>query len=90
MVADHPRITTPELLAMLAVPQFGDPSGPWCRWFAWYPVKTVDGRLAWLYGIWRRRYHTKGYLDGPQFKWWVYARADGYCASLTQTRPEGE
>jgi hypothetical protein len=71
-------LTASELLSMLARPQFGDPSGPWCAWFAWRPVRTVDARWAWMRRIWRRRYHTKPYLDGPQFKWWIYARADNY------------
>lgn len=77
-MAKHAHITESELLALLTQPQFGDPSAPWCHWFAWFPVRTVDGRFAWLRSIYRRRYHTKPHLDGPQFKWWVYARADGY------------
>lgn len=76
-------ISEPELLAILARPQFGDASGPWCSWFAWRPVRTVDARWAWLRTIWRRRFHTKPYLDGPQLKWWIYARADGYVPALT-------
>lgn len=73
-----PTISEKTLLALLASPQFGEPSGPWCWWFAWFPVRTVDDRFAWLRTILRRRYHTSAHLDGPQLRWWIYARVDSY------------
>lgn len=27
---------------------------PWERWFAWHPVKTMDGKKVWLRWIERR------------------------------------
>lgn len=83
---EYPCITDRELLAMLATPQFGEATAPWCQWFAWRPVITVDGRFAWMRRIWRRRYHTKPHLQGPQFRWWVYARADGYAGVTANAR----
>ena len=40
------------------------------KWFAWRPVTTYDGRLVWLKTVWRRRYQTKDFLDGPMLTWW--------------------
>ena len=68
----------PQILSRFAVPMFGMAIAPWHCWFAWRPVLTVDGRFAWLRWIWRRRYQTKAYLDGPTLEWWHYARVDGY------------
>lgn len=64
-------------LRALADMQFGEPSGPWHGWFAWFPVRTIDDRWTWLRRIYRRRFYTKPHLDGPQFRWWVYGRTDG-------------
>jgi hypothetical protein len=69
---------TPEVLMRFAGPMFGIPVAPWHRWFAWYPVRTIDGRFAWLRWIWRARYQSKAYLDGPTIEWFVTARVDGY------------
>lgn len=63
-------------LGALAVPMFGDPSGPWHGWFAWRPVRTIDGRWSWLRRIYRRRFHLKPHLPGDG-KWWIYGRTDG-------------
>lgn len=57
-------------------PAFGDPVGPWHRWFAWRPVRTVDRGLRWLRPLWRRRYQTKGHLPGPTYHWFHHAVAD--------------
>ena len=39
-------------------------------WFAWYPVKLVDGRYAWLSTIYRQP--TQGYYCEGE-TWWYYA-----------------
>lgn len=40
----------------------------WYRWFAWYPVRFIDGRFTWLQKIERKDYHydddTGKYLKG--------------------------
>lgn len=54
-------------------PMFGDPIGPWHRWFAWLPVRTYDGRRVWLRTIWRRGIQLHGHLPGPGF-WWQYSK----------------
>lgn len=28
----------------------------WHRWYAWYPVRLIDGRLVWLQRVERRIY----------------------------------
>lgn len=35
------------------------PNNQWTRWFAWYPVKTVDEEYIWLEMVERRLYHAK-------------------------------
>ena len=50
-------------------PMFGVPVGPWFRWFAWRPVRTVDRGYRWLRPVWRRRCQSKSYLDGPTVQW---------------------
>lgn len=57
-------------------PMFGMPVGPWFRWFAWHPTKTVDRGWRWLRPVWRRRYQTKPHLDGPTMWWFTAAVAD--------------
>lgn len=62
----------------VAVPMFGNPVGPWHRWFAWRPVATIDRGLVWLRRVNRRRYQSKPYLPGPTFTWFHYAVANPY------------
>lgn len=50
-------------------PRFGFPIGPWFRWFAWHPTETMDRGWRWLCPVWRRRYQTHEYLDGPTRRW---------------------
>jgi len=52
------------------VPSFGNPIGPRLRWFAWHPVKTTDDRWRWLSYVWRQRFQTHVWLDGPTLRWW--------------------
>lgn len=60
---------------------FGDSVGPWHIWFAWRPVKTIDGRWTWLRTIERQRYALKPHLPGPMTEWWGYRRHDGIVSS---------
>lgn len=46
-------------------PSFAFPVGPWFRWFAWRPTRTVDRGWRWLRPVWRRRYQSHDHLDGP-------------------------
>jgi hypothetical protein len=57
----------------LAKYMFMEAVAPWHYWFAWFPVKTWDGRLAWLSFVKRQRYHTNPWLDGCYFQKWVYS-----------------
>jgi hypothetical protein len=34
----------------------------WKRWFAWYPVRTVDARRAWLRSVEWRYVYVQDYL----------------------------
>lgn len=63
---------------MTNVPMFGNPIGPWFRWFAWRPVRTMDRGWRWLRPVWRRRYQSKSHLQGPMFQWFhhVVERTD--------------
>jgi len=58
-------------------PLFGEPLGPWRKWFSWRPVKLADGGIVWLQWIVRRRVQTNPTLDGPSFDWWQYATMEG-------------
>lgn len=51
---------------------FGDAIGPWHDYFAWFPTRTYDGRLAWLTTIRRRRIQKHWYLHGGPSFWWEY------------------
>ena len=59
-------------------PMFGDPVAPWHLWFAWFPVRTWDGRLVWLSKVKRRLIQKHTYLSGPSYDWWEYERGDNY------------
>ena len=49
--------------------RFGEPVGPWFRWFAWHPVNTIDRGWRWLVFTSRRRCQSHDYLDGPTVTW---------------------
>lgn len=51
---------------------FADQIGPWHDWFAWFPVRTYDGKWVWLRTVRRCRAQTHAYLSGPIQQWWVY------------------
>lgn len=55
----------------VGAPLFGDPIGPWFRWFAWRPVFTTDRGWRWLRPVWRRRYQAKLHLPGPVTQWFT-------------------
>jgi len=59
-------------------PLFGAPVSPWHWWFAWYPVKTWDGRYCWLVPVMRRRIQKHNYLDGGPNDWMEYHYPWGY------------
>jgi hypothetical protein len=35
------------------------PLTDWHKWFAWRPVVILDGRIAWLETVQRRKSHSK-------------------------------
>lgn len=74
MAGDRPRCEPAEEFQMEPVPLFGDPVGPWHRWFAWCPVDTFDGGYRWLSVVWRRRIEKHHYLPGGVDRWWQYRR----------------
>jgi hypothetical protein len=43
----------------------------WQKWFAWFPVQTVNDRWVWLRTIYRRPVF-KGYGDMRHFSFWFY------------------
>jgi hypothetical protein len=45
--------------------QFSSPIAKEYRWFAWYPVKTVDRGIRWLVPVYRRKYQLHSWLDSP-------------------------
>ena len=55
-----------------ALPQFGDPVGPWHSHFAWYPVRSYDRRFIWFRRCLRRAIQKHHYLDGGSDFWWQY------------------
>lgn len=59
-------------------PEFGDPTAPWFRSFAWRPVWTVDRGRVWLRPVWKRQIQKHSYLSpgGPDF-WFQYAVMKG-------------
>lgn len=54
----------------------GFPELAWETWFAWFPVK-VNGRLAWLSQVFRRRKNRVGISD-PQWMKWEYGNLFDY------------
>lgn len=59
----------------VAEPRFGHPIGPWHRWFAWRPVRTVDQGLVWMRTVSRRRYQSLPNLPGATYDWFHHAVA---------------
>lgn len=60
------------------MPVFGRPVGGWYRWFAWYPVETVDRGRQWFRVVNRRRIHKHFYLNGGSDWWFQHAvRVEG-------------
>lgn len=54
------------------MPMFGDPVGPWYRWFSWRPVETVDRGVIWLRPVWRRRVAKHAFLTGGADFWFQH------------------
>jgi len=54
-------------------PKYGFPVCDWYKWFAWYPVDTVDRGWRWLSTVNKRRIHKHDYLDGGPDFWNQYA-----------------
>ena len=63
-------------MAEAPLPMFGDPCGEWHRWFAWRPVRSYDGRLAWLRFVSRRGIQKHQYLHGGADFWFQYSIED--------------
>ena len=65
--------TTPENQGDWYQPMFGEPVGPWFRWFAWRPTLTVDRGWRWLRPVWKRRIGKHDYLPGGSDFWFQTA-----------------
>lgn len=53
--------------------KFADRISPWHTWFAWYPVRTYDGRWRWLKRLRRARMQNHDYLSFVALEqWWAY------------------
>lgn len=59
----------------------------WHRWFAWRPVRTIDGRRTWFRCIYRRLWFFPEGLPGAPGPMWEYQRTDRYADGLTGLRP---
>lgn len=70
-----PSESKPEPVVDRLKPRFGHPITSWWRWFAWYPVNTVDRGYVWLRLIHRRRIAKYSYLDGGADFWFQHAVA---------------
>ena len=42
---------------------------PWLPWFAWHPVRLIDGRLAWLRTVHRRQHWVGIYYGGLDWEY---------------------
>jgi hypothetical protein len=60
------------LMRAIEAPAFGAPVGEWTPWFAWYPVRTWDGRLIWLSYVYRQLVRRHSWVDFGPVKWWQY------------------
>jgi len=60
----------------MITPLFGTFIGPWRRWFAWHPVKTVYGEVKFLTAVMRRRVRKHEYLSGGSDGWWLHQAID--------------
>lgn len=60
------------------LPRFGFPIAHWHWSFAWFPIRTYDGRRAWLRWVQRRRIQKYEHLDGGADQWWQYRVLHGY------------
>jgi hypothetical protein len=52
---------------------------PWHWWYAWRPVRSIDGRLLWLRTIKRRQFYFPVGLPGAPGPMFEYATDEGYC-----------
>lgn len=52
---------------------FGRPGGRPFTWFAWYPVRTQDGKWVWWKHVGCIRIIKKPWLDGPDWSFWSYS-----------------
>lgn len=48
-------------------------TGPWKKWWAWYPVRMLNGKRAWLDTIYRRKINT--YVDHDNWARYEYGNA---------------
>jgi hypothetical protein len=55
---------------------FADPIAPEYRWFAWYPVQTMDAGRRWLTFVWKRKYCPHSWLP-PMGTFFMYATKKG-------------
>ena len=53
-------------------PYFGNPVGPWHKWFAWHPIQTYDFRWIWLKTVERRGVQKHSSLNGGPNHWFQY------------------
>jgi hypothetical protein len=52
---------------------FASPSGPWLRFFAWWPRRMYDGRILWMRHGWRQLMTVHWHLTpGGGDSFWRY------------------
>lgn len=59
---------------------FADPIAPEYKWFAWYPVSTMDKGRRWLTLVYKRKYCPHSYLPGGLGTFYMYATQSGVMA----------
>lgn len=57
--------------------RFAHSIGDEYRWFAWYPVNTLDRGWKWMTPVWKRRYEKDINLPGKSEKFFVYTYQQG-------------
>lgn len=59
---------------------------PWKQWFAWRPVRTLSGELAWMRKIYRRAYE-KTYVNHDDWTRYQYGSLLDVIANPDRPQP---
>jgi hypothetical protein len=57
--------------------KYADPVANEFKWFAWYPVKTLDRGWRWMRFVYKRKYALHTYLYGPTGEYFVHSVEKG-------------